>query len=150
MREITEKELFLMVDTAAHGVVKRWLERGDGVAVYQNQALDSANCGHRKFTSYGSTVAQLEVIDPPERMPDIDHGPTPWAYRLEGVCRRPIPTGPGADHMWLVHPDGGECPDGCDAAADPVRGAAYWSHGLKHVEDQPSLMHEHEAEEDCP
>ena len=28
-------------------------------------------------------------------------------------------------HMWLVHPDGGECPDGCDSRGDGTRAAMY-------------------------
>lgn len=28
-------------------------------------------------------------------------------------------------HMWLVHPDGGECPDGCDSRGDSTRAAMY-------------------------
>jgi len=28
-------------------------------------------------------------------------------------------------HMWLVHPDGGECPDGCDSHGDSARVAMY-------------------------
>ena len=28
-------------------------------------------------------------------------------------------------HMWLVHGDGGECPDGCDLHGNPVRVKLY-------------------------
>ena len=95
-RRISEALLFgeLLEDCGGnHAMVRRWLERGDGCAVYCNAALDSANCGHRIFLSYGSRAAQIELVDavqdaPPAQMPDTGRFATPWAYRLEGVCRR--------------------------------------------------------------
>lgn len=87
LTHMDESTLFEMIDPAHHATVRKWLDRRDGVAVYENQALDSSNLGHRKFTSYGSTAAQLEVEVPPERLPDIG-GQINWAYRLTGTCRR--------------------------------------------------------------
>ena len=51
-----------------HITVRRWLDRGDGCAVYENMAMDSALLGHRKYTNFGSPAAQLEVDDPPVRI----------------------------------------------------------------------------------
>lgn len=66
---------------------ERWLGRGDGVAVYENRALDSGQLGHRQFTSFGSPEAQLEGEEPPQRLPDIG-GRINWAYRLRAIHRR--------------------------------------------------------------
>jgi len=90
MTEITRDELVEMIDPELRQknmtVIDRWLARGDGCAVYQNMALDHSNAGHRKFVSYGSKAAQLEVEEPPKRLPDI--GPQiNWAYQLTHVCR---------------------------------------------------------------
>lgn len=68
-------------------IVGRWVERDDGVAVYENKAFDSKNFGHRKFVSFGSRDAQLEVDEPPERLPDIS-GQINWPYQLVGTYRR--------------------------------------------------------------
>ena len=95
IKKLTEAELFKLVDDEGNkAIIERWLSRGDGCAVYQNMALDSANAGHRKFVSYGSKAAQLEVDDsgipdgvPPIRLPDIG-GQINWAYQLEGSFRR--------------------------------------------------------------
>ena len=84
---MTEQELFEILDPEHHDIVRKWFDRGDGCAVYRNQALDSARAGHRQFASFGSDKAQLEGVDPPRRMPDI--GPSiNWAYQLEATIRR--------------------------------------------------------------
>lgn len=88
MNIISEEQLFNeLLDPMHHATVRRWLDRGDGVAVYQNQAPDSVGFGHRQFVSFGSPRAQLEMDSPPQRMPDIGHSAN-WAYQLEGVCQR--------------------------------------------------------------
>ncbi len=87
VKNLTEEELKGLLDPEAWSIVERWLARGDGCAVYRNEALDSANHGHRQFTSYGSPAAQLEVEEPPTRLPDIG-GRINWPYQLEAVCRR--------------------------------------------------------------
>ncbi len=85
---MTEPELMKALDDPKNAaIVKGWLDRGDGVAVYEIKALDSANLGHRKFVSFGSPAAQLEVDEPPTRLPDIG-GQINWAYQLEATVRR--------------------------------------------------------------
>jgi len=98
-KTFTERELLALIESrASQSVVRGWLERGDGCAVYRNMALDSANAGHRKFVSYGGKAAQLEVDDsgipdgvPPIRLPDIG-GQINWRYQLEGMFRHEPPT----------------------------------------------------------
>lgn len=82
-----EKELFELLDPEHHGVVRGWLERGDGVAIYQNMALDSSRVGHRQYVSFGSPRAQLEVDEPPKRLPDIGNQIN-WPYQLVDTIRR--------------------------------------------------------------
>lgn len=66
--------------------IERWLERGDGAAVYRNVALDSPELGAVQVASFGSPGAQLEVAVPPEVLPDIG-GAVNWRYRLEATYR---------------------------------------------------------------
>ena len=66
--------------------IQRWLDRGDGVAVYQNMAMDHSQFGHHQFVSFGSSDAQLETDTPPERLPDIGNRIN-WPYRLIGIYR---------------------------------------------------------------
>jgi hypothetical protein len=88
MKIFTEAEMLGLIDSQnGQSVIRGWLERGDGCAVYRNMALDSASAGLRKFVSYGSKVAQLETLEPPTRLPDIG-GQINWAYQLEGTCKR--------------------------------------------------------------
>lgn len=70
----------------ARALMNRWLSRGDGIAVYRNQALDSQDRGARRFLSFGSPAAQLESAEPPVRMPDIG-GVIGWKYVLVGTYR---------------------------------------------------------------
>jgi hypothetical protein len=63
-----------------------WLARGDGVAMYENQALGHPGQGDRQFISYGSPAAQLETPDPPRQLPDIG-GRINWPYQLVGTYR---------------------------------------------------------------
>lgn len=65
-------------------IVQRWLDRGDGCAVYENVEIGHPECGHRKYVSYGSKLAQLEVAEPPDRLPDIG-ATVNWRYYLVGV-----------------------------------------------------------------
>lgn len=74
------------LDVPQQATINRWLERGDGVAVYRNVALDSALAGHRQFVSYGSSAAQLETDSPPTQLPDIG-GAVNWRYQLAGTYR---------------------------------------------------------------
>lgn len=66
--------------------LNRWLERGDGVAIYENQALDSAGVGDKQLVSFGSPAAQLEVDEPPQRLPDIG-SKINWRYSLIGTYK---------------------------------------------------------------
>ena len=91
MKKLTVVELSSYVHSSLHAAVNRWLERGDGAAVYINAAGDSPNYGHVKTVSYGSSSAQLEGNKPPTRLPDIG-AQINWAYTLVGVYRgKPIP-----------------------------------------------------------
>lgn len=93
MERITkEDEMFAGLDKNHHSTVNAWLERGDGVAIYENQAFDSSNAGHLKYVSYGSASAQIETEEPPQRLPDIG-SQVNWAYQLIGRVRREIPNG---------------------------------------------------------
>lgn len=70
-------------------LIRRWLHRGDGVAVYENHDLNHSGLGHRQFLSYGSKQAQLETSEAPAQLPDI--GPTiNWRYQLIATCRREL------------------------------------------------------------
>lgn len=69
---------------------QKWIDRGDGVAVYENQEIGHLNCGHRKFVSFGSEKAQIEIGEadsPPQRLPDIG-GDINWRYILIGIIPR--------------------------------------------------------------
>jgi hypothetical protein len=91
MKNMTLGEVLALMDPETREqsecIIRRWVDRGDGVAVYENHAMDSRFFGHKKFVSFGSTEAQLEVDDPPERLPDIG-GQINWAYTLVGGYRR--------------------------------------------------------------
>lgn len=64
----------------------RWLQRGDGIAVYVNKDLSSSEVGRRKFVSYGGPDAQIPGDRPPEKFPVMST--TQWAYVLEAVVPR--------------------------------------------------------------
>lgn len=69
--------------------VNRWLERGDGVAVYENQDLGHPQLGHIQIVSYGSEASMLYcplTRELPTRMPDIN-GAINWRYQLYGTYR---------------------------------------------------------------
>lgn len=90
MKQLTKAEVIEMADPEIRehlsALMERWQARGDGCAVYENQALDSSNAGHRKFVSFGSAQATLETDDPPRRLPDIG-GSVHWMYQLVGTWR---------------------------------------------------------------
>ncbi len=66
-----------------------WLRRGDGIAVYENQDLGHPELGDKRFTSYGSSAAQLETFTPPTILPDGVGGTVNWRYTLVGVYGGP-------------------------------------------------------------
>lgn len=67
-------------------LINGWLERGDGVAVYENADLGHPSLGHKQFVSYGSSAAQLETDVPPQRLPDIGQLVF-WRYQLIATYR---------------------------------------------------------------
>ncbi len=83
---MSRDELRESLDQKHWPTVNRWLKRGDGVAVYENRVLDSSTRGHRKYVSFGSEMAQLEVEQPPEELPQIGQQIN-WMYRLIGMYR---------------------------------------------------------------
>jgi len=86
-KTLTEEALRDILPEGSWPQVEKWLDRGDGVAVYQNAALDSAGMGDRKFVSFGSPYALLTDAEPPTRLPDI--GPQiNWNFQLEATHRR--------------------------------------------------------------
>lgn len=87
-KQLTQAELIAALDRSHWATVNRWLERGDGVAVYRNEDLGSRMLGHRQFLSFGSPQAQLEGDVPPQRLPDIGTAIN-WRYQLEGTYRGP-------------------------------------------------------------
>lgn len=66
--------------------VNAWLARGDGIAVYQNHDMSSANLGEVQLASYGSADAQIENQEPPQKLPDIG-GRVNWRYQLIGTYK---------------------------------------------------------------
>lgn len=112
--EWTEDQLRTWVDgkydeeaDGAWVLVQRWLDRGDGAAVYENHDLGHSQVGAPQVVSYGSATAQLEpprCVEhqglgpehdwcqhpeyPPARLPDIG-GAINWRYTLIATCRRP-------------------------------------------------------------
>lgn len=69
--------------------INGWLERGDGVAVYENQDLGHYDLGHKVFLSFGSSAAQIEHEPPlPSGCPiNLPHGMMHWRYVLVGTYR---------------------------------------------------------------
>lgn len=85
-KTFTQDEVLSLIDPEAHPTVQKWLDRGDGIAVYENHDLGHPGAGHRKFVSFGSNAAQLETDDPPTRLPDIGNQIN-WRYQLIGTYR---------------------------------------------------------------
>lgn len=85
-RLVHEKNAQLLEANAlAEEKMRKWLARGDGIAVYECQNFDSARLGHKQFVSFGSELAQIPG-QAPTRMPDI--GMTiNHTYVLIGVCQ---------------------------------------------------------------
>lgn len=86
MKTFTIEEAQSMIEPAIRPVINRWLERGDGCAVYENHAMDGHGHGEKQFVSYGSKQCQLEVEEPPQRLPDIG-GMINWKFQLIGTYR---------------------------------------------------------------
>lgn len=98
LKQYTKEEIAGMLDVQnsehAMELIQRWVDRGDGCAVYENHDLSSAGAGHKQFVSYGSNAAQLPTrrvgeangrwAEPPQKLPDIA-GSINWRYQLIGV-----------------------------------------------------------------
>lgn len=63
-----------------------WLQRGDGIAVYENQDLGHPEVGDKRFVSFGSEAAQLETDTPPQQLPDTTKSIN-WRYVLIGTYK---------------------------------------------------------------
>jgi len=83
---LTRNEVADLVGPFNMELIEKWLERGDGVAVYRNMDLGHPEVGRVQAVSFGSPAAQLETNDPPETMPDIG-GAINWRYQLIGIYR---------------------------------------------------------------
>jgi hypothetical protein len=66
--------------------INRWLERGDGAAIFENHDLGSPDVGSPQIASYGSSLAMLEGLVPPKMMPDIGTSVN-WRYVLVATYR---------------------------------------------------------------
>jgi hypothetical protein len=72
----------------ARPLLVEWLDRGDAVAIYQNEDLGHRDLGHVQLVSYGSPAAQLPGdAPPPTTLPDIG-GHIGWRYQLIATYRR--------------------------------------------------------------
>ena len=74
-------ELTKDLDEGSRALIQGWLERGDGVAVYENVDLGHPELGHLQFVSFGSPEAMLPG-EPPSLMPDIGTAIN-WRYTLK-------------------------------------------------------------------
>ncbi|MFE6739850.1 hypothetical protein [Streptomyces tubercidicus] len=63
-----------------------WLQRGDGIAVYENQDLGHREQGDKRFVSFGSAAAHLETDAPPKQLPDTRNSIN-WRYVLIGTYK---------------------------------------------------------------
>lgn len=66
--------------------VNRWLERGDGIAVYENWDMGHPDLGELRLISYGSGESALKSDTPPNILPDWP-GVINWRYSLVGTYR---------------------------------------------------------------
>ncbi len=88
--------------------VRPWLNRGDGVAIYENHDLGHPDIGHPdigqcQLVSFGSRAAQLGTDSPPDRLPDIG-GAVNWRYVLIATYRE---AGNGRQHGLVEAADRG-------------------------------------------
>lgn len=95
MRTYTAIEVAELLPEGAIDKVNAWIARGDGIAVYTNEAFDRSDFGSIKFMSFGSDAAQFVV--PPDQLPDFP-GEINWAFRLTGTYRGERQLVPAAAH----------------------------------------------------
>jgi len=74
MNEKISPEALEVMKTRKLGEGARW-------AVYQNMALDSANCGHLQFLAVGPEQSHTT---PPEQYPADTQAGLGWRYRFVG------------------------------------------------------------------
>ena len=74
------------LQSEARATFERWLDRADGVALYENHDLGHPELGHRQFLSFGSEAAQLPYEEAPAMLPDIGTRIN-WRYALVGTYR---------------------------------------------------------------
>lgn len=126
MRTFTAIEVAELLPPDALDKVNAWIARGDGIAVYTNEAFDRSDFGHIKFMSFGSEQAQFVV--PPDQLPDFP-GETNWAFRLNGTYRGTKQLEPAATHSFAdpieVLPQVLRCFDNRDLAYIDSRLIAY-------------------------
>lgn len=67
-------------------LMNRWIQRGDGIAIYENQDLGHRELGDKRFVSFGSAAAQLETDTPPKQLPDTRTSIN-WRYVLIGTYK---------------------------------------------------------------
>lgn len=89
--EMNRADFLLLADDeikdSLGALLDRAHKRGDGVAAYENKAMNSHTLGHIKFVSYGSPEAQIPGT-PTTRMPDIGKDIN-HRYVLIGLCPPP-------------------------------------------------------------
>lgn len=95
MKTYTAIEVAELLPPDALDKVNAWIARGDGIAVYANEAFDRSDFGSIKFVSFGSAAAQLVV--PSEQLPSFE-GEINWMYQLKGVYRGSALLEPAATH----------------------------------------------------
>ena len=86
-KEITREELKKNASNYTFPKVMKWLEEGDGVAMYQNTSLTSKNFGRMEYRRVTRNSEIPEVL--PERIePSSTRMPSQveWNYLLLGVC----------------------------------------------------------------
>ncbi len=66
---------------------QRWLERGDGIAVYRCELMDHSEFGHLRYYSFGSPEAQIPGDTPAKRCPVGRGSVVDSAYFLVAVHR---------------------------------------------------------------
>jgi len=90
--ECPDREQFATTGKGRHWVrvpgvrpkFESWLERGDGIAVFQNEAFDSATFGQKLFMPMEPAVETMTRIGK-THAPDGAHG-TGWKYILREVA----------------------------------------------------------------
>lgn len=87
VREYYSRNKTGMTPDKVLSITSNWFARGDGAAIYRNHDLSSSYVGDVQIVSFGSPFAQLEVDEPPQRLPDIG-GAINWQYQLEAIAGR--------------------------------------------------------------